>query len=124
EIYPPKLNEFAYVTDGACTETEILDMELIILKALNWELRPVTIICWLNLYLQIICLKEIPNMSLPQYSKETFIQIAQLLDLCILDVESLSFPYGILAATALCHYTSTEDTFKASGAEILATSDA
>ncbi|XP_043543975.1 G1/S-specific cyclin-E2 isoform X3 [Chiloscyllium plagiosum] len=117
EIYPPKLNEFAYITDGACTETEILDMELIILKALNWELCPVTIICWLNLYLQIICLKEIPKMSLPQYSQETFIQIAQLLDLCILDVESLSFPYGALAAAAVCYYTSTEDTFKASGLE-------
>ena len=32
EIYPPKLAEFAYVTDGACTEDEILDQELIILK--------------------------------------------------------------------------------------------
>lgn len=32
EIYPPKLAEFAYVTDGACTEDEILDQELVILK--------------------------------------------------------------------------------------------
>ena len=32
EIYPPKLTEFAYVTDGACTEDEILDQELLILK--------------------------------------------------------------------------------------------
>ena len=32
EIYPPKLTEFAYVTDGACRESEILDKELIILK--------------------------------------------------------------------------------------------
>lgn len=32
EIYPPKLVEFAYVTDGACTEDEILDQELVILK--------------------------------------------------------------------------------------------
>lgn len=31
EIYPPKLSEFAYVTDGACQESEILDKELIIL---------------------------------------------------------------------------------------------
>ncbi|XP_055489670.1 G1/S-specific cyclin-E2 isoform X1 [Leucoraja erinacea] len=115
EIYPPKLNEFAYVTDGACTETEILDMELIILKALKWELCPVTIICWLNIYLQIVFLKEIPNISLPQYSQDIFVQIAQLLDLCILDVESLSFPYGVLAAAAVCYYTSIEDTFKASG---------
>lgn len=32
EIYPPKLQQFAYVTDGACTEEEILGMELIIMK--------------------------------------------------------------------------------------------
>jgi cyclin E len=34
EIYPPKITEFAFVTDGACSENEILDMELIILKVL------------------------------------------------------------------------------------------
>ena len=32
EIYPPKLTEFAYVTDSACTENEILDQELVMLK--------------------------------------------------------------------------------------------
>ncbi|XP_072881357.1 G1/S-specific cyclin-E2 isoform X1 [Hemitrygon akajei] len=115
EIYPPKLNEFAYVTDGACTETEILDMELIILKALNWELCPVTVVCWLNLYLQIVFLKEVPNLSLPQYSQDVFIQIARLLDLCILDVESLSFPYGVLTAAALCYYIPMDDALRASG---------
>jgi len=31
EIYPPKLNEFAYVTDGACTDADLLDMEKILL---------------------------------------------------------------------------------------------
>lgn len=32
EIYPPKVSEYAYVTDGACTESEIHAMELSILK--------------------------------------------------------------------------------------------
>ncbi|ETE69419.1 G1/S-specific cyclin-E1, partial [Ophiophagus hannah] len=32
EIYPPKLHQFAYVTDGACTEEDIISMELIIMK--------------------------------------------------------------------------------------------
>ena len=32
EIYPPKLMEFAYVTDGACTEDQILTQELLLLK--------------------------------------------------------------------------------------------
>lgn len=39
----------------------------------------------------------------------------QLLDLCILDVNSLDFQYRTLAAAALCHYTSIEIVKKASG---------
>lgn len=39
----------------------------------------------------------------------------QLLDLCILDVNSLDFQYRTLAAAALCHYTSTEVVKKVSG---------
>uniref|UniRef100_H2YUU9 Cyclin-like domain-containing protein n=1 Tax=Ciona savignyi TaxID=51511 RepID=H2YUU9_CIOSA len=35
EIYPPKLADFAYVTDGACTDDEILSQELIMLTALG-----------------------------------------------------------------------------------------
>ncbi|KAB0398154.1 hypothetical protein E2I00_005832 [Balaenoptera physalus] len=72
EIYAPKLQEFAYVTDGACSEEDILRMELIILK---------------------------------------------LLDLCILAIDSLEFQYRILAAAALCHFTSLEVVKKASGLE-------
>ena len=32
EIYPPKLQEFAYVTDGACTEKDILQLEIVMLE--------------------------------------------------------------------------------------------
>jgi len=53
EIYPPKLQEFAYVTDGACTEEEILQMELMILKGLNWGLSPMTPNAWMRMYMQI-----------------------------------------------------------------------
>lgn len=31
-MYPPKVHQFAYVTDEACTEDEILCMEIIIMK--------------------------------------------------------------------------------------------
>ena len=53
EIYPPKLQEFAYVTDGACSEEEILSMELVIIKGLNWGLCPMTPNSWVKLYLQV-----------------------------------------------------------------------
>ncbi|KAG8441764.1 hypothetical protein GDO86_010804 [Hymenochirus boettgeri] len=118
EIYPPKLHEFAYVTDGACSEDDILQMELIILKALNWELCPVTAISWLNLFLQVSSLKESPKLLLPQYSQEQFIQIAQILDLCILHITSLDFQYRILAAAALYHCTSIEVVNKATGLDM------
>ncbi|XP_023401644.1 G1/S-specific cyclin-E2 isoform X2 [Loxodonta africana] len=117
EIYAPKLQEFAYVTDGACSEEDILRMELFILKALKWELCPVTIISWLNLFLQVDALKDAPKVLLPQYSQEKFIQVAQLLDLCILAIDSLEFQYRVLAAAALCHFTSIEVVKKASGLE-------
>merc|ERR1719430_2803963 len=71
EIYPPKLQEFAYVTDGACTEEEILNMELMILKGLNWGLSPMTPNAWMRMYLQILHGSKIPNddsFSLPAYS--------------------------------------------------------
>ncbi|XP_075069926.1 G1/S-specific cyclin-E2 [Mixophyes fleayi] len=118
EIYPPKLHEFAYVTDGACSEDEIIDMELVILKALKWDLSPVTAIAWLNLYLQVSSLKDSPKLLLPQYSQEQFIQIAQLLDLCTLHITSLDFQYRMLAAAALYHYTSMEVVTKATGLDL------
>ncbi|EPQ15796.1 G1/S-specific cyclin-E2 [Myotis brandtii] len=88
-----------------------------LLEALKWELCPVTVISWLNLFLQVDALKDAPKVLLPQYSQEKFIQIAQLLDLCILAIDSLEFQYRVLAAAALCHFTSIEVVKKASGLE-------
>ena len=34
--------------------------------------------------------------------------LPQLLDLCMLDVRCLEFPYGVLAASALFHFSSLE----------------
>lgn len=39
----------------------------------------------------------------------------QLLDLCVLDVGCLEFPYGVLAASALYHFSSSELMQKVSG---------
>ncbi|XP_036067274.1 G1/S-specific cyclin-E1 isoform X2 [Oryzias melastigma] len=63
EMYPPKVHHFAYVTNKACTEDEILSMEIIVMK---------------------------------------------LLDLCMLDVRCLEFSNGVLAASALFHFSSLE----------------
>ncbi|XP_052894395.1 G1/S-specific cyclin-E [Anopheles moucheti] len=54
EIYPPKIGEFAYVTDGACTDEDILREELLVLTALEWRINPVTVMGWLGMYMQVI----------------------------------------------------------------------
>ncbi|XP_026286051.1 G1/S-specific cyclin-E1 isoform X2 [Frankliniella occidentalis] len=54
EIYPPKIGEFAYVTDGACSESDILSKELAIMKCLEWRMSPLTVNYWLNTYMQLV----------------------------------------------------------------------
>lgn len=115
EIYPPKVHQFAYVTDGACTDEEILSMEIIIMKELNWSLSPVTPVAWLNIYMQMAYLKETEAVLLMQYPQTTFVQIAELLDLCVLDLKSLEFSSSVLAASALFHFSSLELVIKVSG---------
>lgn len=108
EMYPPKVHQFAYVTDKACTEDEILSMEVIIMTELNWSLSPQTPISWLNVYMQVAYLKESEELLIPKYPQAMFTQIAKLLDLCMLDVRCMEFPYGVLAASALFHFSSLE----------------
>lgn len=112
EIYPPKLSEFAYVTDGACTEAEIQMKELIIMKALNWELSPATANCWLGIYMQLANAIEetheskenaISRLEVKRFSSHTFVQAARLVDLCTMDVLSLRYPYSVIAAAAVYH---------------------
>lgn len=106
EIYPPKLQEFAYVTDGACTEEEILQMELMVLKGLNWGLSPMTPNSWMRLYMQIANGSRKPfdeSFFLPAYSGLPFSRAMQLVDLCMMDIGSLEFNYSVLATSALYH---------------------
>jgi len=106
EIYPPKLQEFAYVTDGACTEDEILSMELVVLKGLNWGLSPMTPNSWMRMFMQISTGDMTPysdSFILPAYSGLPFSKSMQLLDLCVLDLGSLEFTYSVLATSALYH---------------------
>lgn len=49
-----------------------------------------------------------PNYKLesPSCSHHTHVFISQLLDLCMLDVRCLEFSNGVLAASALFHFSS------------------
>uniref|UniRef100_A0A1B6LE10 Uncharacterized protein n=1 Tax=Graphocephala atropunctata TaxID=36148 RepID=A0A1B6LE10_9HEMI len=106
EIYPPKMTEYAYVTDGACSEAEIIAKEIVICKALDWRLNPVTPISWLKTFLQI-CYNDKARHSFgfmfPQFSPTVYARVAHLLNLCILDIGSLRFSYSTIAASAVHH---------------------
>ncbi|CAL8359207.1 unnamed protein product [Arctogadus glacialis] len=115
EIYPPKVHEFAYVTDGACNMWDIQRTELIVLKALDWKLCPETPITWLKLYSQVEAQKSDENFLVPQFSQDTYIQMTQLLDLCLMDISSLDFSYSILAAAAFYHFSDFSVVHKVSG---------
>lgn len=130
EIYPPKISEFAYVTDGACTETDIIQQEMILMLGLGWSINPVTIIGWLSVYMQLNCsnraaanfgrlhaggdangVSAAKQAALqrdidaafvyPQFSAMDFVLAARVLDLCTLDVEMANFQYSVVAAAVL-----------------------
>ncbi|XP_026156644.1 G1/S-specific cyclin-E2-like [Mastacembelus armatus] len=115
EACPPKLSQMAYITAGTYFEREILEMELIILKVLNWNLCPETAVSWLKLYFQMASMNPNSDLLEPQFPQDTFIQMTRLLDLCILNINSLHFQYQVLAASVLCHFLQLETVEKLSG---------
>lgn len=119
EIYPPKVADFAYVTDGACAEEEILKMELCVLKSLNWGLSPMTPNSWVKLFMQVSNCDQGPraseNFVVPQFSGLPFARCMQLLDLAILDLSSLDFAYSVMAASAVAILQSMDLATAASG---------
>lgn len=123
EIFPPKLSRFAFVCDGACDESEILQKELVVLSTLKWELFPMTPISWLNVYIQIYSSLDKENFNkqvgesflLPDFQPKLFVQIAHLIDLSTLDAGSLAFPYSVIAASALFHFTNEDVVLQCTG---------
>lgn len=119
-MYPPKIGEFAYVTDGACTTEDILSEEIDILSILKWQTTPTTINRWLNAYMQLISINDpkqlsspacvaVPNevkqytFIFPQYSSLEYVICGQLVDLAALHVGVNAFPYSLVAAAAVAH---------------------
>ncbi|KAH9394559.1 G1/S-specific cyclin-E1 [Tyrophagus putrescentiae] len=130
EIFPPKLDRFSFVCDGACDDKEILAKEQLVLNTLNWELSPLTPNSWLNVYMQIYsnnvlnkpCDKEnAPDLSsgerflFPNFESKLFVQIAHLIDLCTLNAGSLAFPYSVIAASAFYHFTNEDVVLQCTG---------
>ncbi|KAL1462795.1 hypothetical protein WDU94_014602 [Cyamophila willieti] len=105
EIYPPKVSDYAYVTDGACSSQDILSTEMNILAVLEWNITPVTAHYWLNVFLQVMYHRSSRCHSLgfiyPAFSRTLYAQCIRLLDLCHLDIRCLNYSYSVLATTAI-----------------------
>uniref|UniRef100_A0A8C6SQK1 Cyclin E2 n=1 Tax=Neogobius melanostomus TaxID=47308 RepID=A0A8C6SQK1_9GOBI len=115
EACPPKLSQMAYVTAGTYYEHEILEMELLILKVLRWTLCPETALSWLQLYFQMVSMSADTDLLEPQFPRDTFVQMTTLLDLCIIDINSMDFENRVLAAAVLSHFVEQSSVEKVSG---------
>jgi len=60
EIYPPKLGDFAYITDGLYTKEHIKQQEALLLQVLEFDLlSTVTPISWLRVFCQKLACKRL-----------------------------------------------------------------
>nr|CAH7752675.1 unnamed protein product [Callosobruchus chinensis] len=115
EVYPPKLSEFSYVCDGACTPDDILACELLILNSLGWDLNIMTPSDWLNLYMQIHF--QAPKVTRFHVALTAciFYRASQLLDIFSLDPGFLKFSYSTIAAAAMYFMYGKRASLSASG---------
>lgn len=109
EIRPPTVNEFAYLTDGGCTADEIVNMEVVILSAIEWEITPMTPNSWLNIYSLVV--------------KFNINSVANVIDLALLHIESLRYSNLTLTAAALYHFTNEKTVKQCTGLKYQELSD-
>ncbi|XP_067934304.1 G1/S-specific cyclin-E1-like [Watersipora subatra] len=126
EIYPPRAVEFAYMTDGLCTHRDIFKQEMKLFKILGWELNTMTANGWQEMYMQLLGYRinypynhDETSLEPTFFSGQSFVKVARLLDLCLLDAGCLQFSYGLLAAAAFYHHTDYMTTCNVSGYSIM-----
>jgi len=98
EIYPQEVAEFVYITDETYDKAQVLKMEQLLLKVLDFNLAVPTAVEFLTLYLKITnASTKIEHLA------------HYLCDLSLLDMEILKFYPSVVAASAvyLANYTLT-----------------
>ncbi|CAD8143990.1 unnamed protein product [Paramecium octaurelia] len=111
EIYPKTLKDFHRLIQDQYTIQEIEEMEVAILKCLDFRMNPNTPIFWLNYYTKLwdeyIMDKEL-KVSLKERSNESYYryrELVQLFDICLIDyrfkkdekITALSLIYLVIA---------------------------
>uniref|UniRef100_A0A8C5EJV8 G2/mitotic-specific cyclin-B2 n=1 Tax=Gouania willdenowi TaxID=441366 RepID=A0A8C5EJV8_GOUWI len=101
ETRSPKLSQMVYVTADTYTKKDVIQMELIILKHLRWQLSPETPLSWVDFFLQIVTRNPECDLYERQFSVDLYLQITRLLDLCTLSINAMDYRYEVLAASVL-----------------------
>lgn len=103
EITPPDVNEFVYITDDTYTKKQVLRMEHLLLKVLDFKMSPPTINWFLSHYLRFIKINSKFNNSNEQ---EMFSRIENLsrylAELTLVDADTyLTYLPSQIAASAI-----------------------
>merc|ERR1712055_802914 len=91
EVYAPAVSDFVYITDNAYSEAEIRNMELQIIRALNFDLCQPISLNFLRRY------SKAGDVDVLQHSLAKY-----TLEVCLLDYNLVSTPGSLVAAASLC----------------------
>merc|ERR1712038_2146883 len=91
EVYAPAISDFVYITDNAYTEAHIRQMELRIIRALDFDLCQPIALNFLRRY------SKAGDVDVLQHSLAKY-----TLEVCLLDYNLVSTPGSQLAAASLC----------------------
>jgi cyclin B len=80
EIYPPEVKEMVYIADRTFTHQDVLDMELHILRVLDYELAVPTGYPFLVRYLEILKYSDSIVQDLASYYMERMLQEYSMLN--------------------------------------------
>jgi transcription initiation factor TFIIIB Brf1 subunit/transcription initiation factor TFIIB len=90
EIYPPEVRDFVYITDKAYTAEEVLEMEVSILNALEFNFTVPSILKFIDRYIKVL-----------ELDAKTYMTAKYLSELSLLDVKYLKSLPSRLAAAAV-----------------------
>ncbi|XP_026185145.1 cyclin-A1 [Mastacembelus armatus] len=105
EIFPPELNEFAYITDNTYTKKQLVQMEHVVLKLLAFKMAAPTTNQFLRLFMSIhsVC-GNTENLALVR--KISYLNY--LAELSLLEIDPfLQYSPSLVAAGAYCLATYT-----------------
>jgi len=90
EIYAPECNDFVYISDGAYTKQQILQMEQTILNTLNFNITHPSALHFLRRY---------SKAGGSDYSLHTLCKY--LIEVVLIDIKFIKYPGSLLAAASV-----------------------